>query len=820
MSKFREVWSKIRRILHDRPRYKRRHELTAANTQERSLESIISDYESRNSEAAGILSHMVDRKWKIDDIFEAKACLEDHIYSKNLSLPSEALDLLHNAIEYESLRQDYHTEQVYAHDQFDMMVSAISHVAAAQAPAYVYSDIWGKWQGDELRSSHRFAEDLLESSQSLKDVSMLTKKAKFMLMKKIDNMISSPAYSYGVRVRRICASLLQADTKTPGQAYELCDMFAAKDSMDEIPEMYACLLALPPETPSRVYDFLEKSIGFIQERPDGNGLLNVGYVRSLYNLVLKVAKVFRGDESKRGYKPGDIAGFFPTTFTSDQVETLVSRYNQHLDWLLAGNRGEIKLRTDDMKRILLPKFKDSFVDANLYVLHITKQLRDEFGDEEGDYFERLIQNLRDTENAYYMMVFAEAHYKTKAAQKKGVPETALDPSEDRIYREMVKKAFKENSRVQDERGRLVELVRNVENTRPVPQHVADYFRQRFGIVVEPSMLDIGKDNNAWYKWNESADSYMNLNAEPEGEKRVDRKFLGKVVRDLMDTGLISDPRVAVIGLACGDAWPEIVLYQELKRWRLGSKGPLNVWLRLYDINDTMVSRATYNCNSLGLNANIQRKDIREIKYRNLGSLYRQLVISLAGRTYGNLETESDNLIDSLTDICLQHYARGIKSPTVVLMEGTDKCRMDYYLDHRAENMHVIYMLRRLELERDVICYDASTTQQMMFRQLHGENGAFSTYAPIQTPNNDRVEFYFVTLRASPILKGVSYLREHQVVRCGESRIVSEALLHSFGQKGFKYKMIRKDDDEHTVMVRLIPDYDFLQFNNTRPIKLR
>ncbi|MBN1543911.1 hypothetical protein JW898_00435 [Candidatus Woesearchaeota archaeon] len=781
-------------------------------TQQRRLEDLIKDMGRDKPQLCGLLTHMYDKRWEFADIFSAHRILEDNLFYKHTEPPEEAINLVHSAIETGAVRQEYVIERIMPIEQLRMVAEAVGRAVGSGAPLYLYTDIWGRWQGnkEDRLNSRMFAKDLKESVSGLETVGSLTKKAKAFFMKKIDRIISSSYITYGEKVGNIGKALLAAGESTPAVAYDLCNRFHEKDISDEFTHMYKALLRLSSSTPANVFSFISRAIEYIDV--SHNGVVNKGYVDALSKLVFKISLLIPENwEAEKKYTPSDVAGIFSPQFTRDRAERYINGYSSLLEDLLKGENRKIQLRIEDVKK-LLPRFQDAIFDTNLCILDCTKRLRaldEECLAREGvskrleEYFETLITPLRGQSSPYSsldLIVFADSHMKSISGEE-------LAPHEQRMYDDMVMYAFKENGKRRDDRNRLVKIIEDRENWKPVPAHVRQFYSD-WGIEVDEYMLDIGRDNNAWYRWNESTTSYMDLNAESLGEDRVDRNLVSTLVTDMMRRSrIIKAPNLAIWGLACGDAWPEIALSKELARWRVSSDSNerFNVWMYLYDINDTMVNRAARNCNREMISATIRRKDVRKITYDDIAYLQRQLIITLFGRTYFNLETESDTLIDSLYDICYEHYARGNKSPTIILMEGAYESNMKYYWDRRAEEMHVLYFLNRLETEREVICYDPSSTFPVKIPSTPVSPVAYSTYAPVQTPEKDKVEFYFATLRPASVLKGRFNLRQNQLVRCGESRVISKALIDSFRTR-FHCGLIRSEDDPNTVVIQLVPDY--------------
>jgi|GEM_PF-5420094 len=807
------IWKRKKRGY--RRRSKTPVEFDDLTTQQRRLEDLIKEMGKDKPQLCGLLTHLYDKRWDFSDMFSAQRILEDDLFYRHAELPEEALELMHNAIEVGSMRQEYVIDKVAHIDQLRMVAEAVGRAVDAEAPTYVYTDIWGRWHGnkDARLNSRMFAKDLKESVSGLETVGKLTKKARAFFLKKIDRIINSANITYGEKVGNIGKALLAADESTPAVAYDLCSRFHEKDITDDFPQMYKALLRLSSSTPASAFSFVSRAIDYIDV--SHNGVVNKEYVENLSKLIFKISFLIPGNwEAEKKYTPNDVAGIFSPQFTKDQADRYITGYSSLLDDLLKGESRRIQLRIEDVKK-LLPRFQDAIFDTNLCILDCTKRLRaidEECQSRDGvskrlaEYFETLIAPLRGPSSPYSsldLIVFADSHLKSVCGEE-------LAPHEQRIYDDMVMYAFKENGKRRDDRNRLIKIIEDRDNWRPVPDHVRQFYWE-MGIQVEPHMLDIGRDNNAWYRWNESTTSYMDLNAESMGEDRVDRKLMSTLVTNMMSRShIIRDPNLAIWGLACGDAWPEIALSKELARWcvRGDSNERFNVWMYLYDINDTMVNRAARNCNREMISATIRRKDVRKISYDDIAYLQRQLMITLFGRTYFNLETESDLLIDSIYDICCEHYVRGNRSPTVILMEGAYESNMDYYWDRRAEEMHVLYFLNRLETERDVVCYDPASTFPVRIPSTPVSDVAYSTYAPVQTPERDKVEFYFATLRPTPVLKGRFNLRQNQLVRCGESRVISKSLIDSFRTR-FHCSLIRSEDEPNNVVIQLVPDYRIL-----------
>jgi len=792
------------RILYKRRDSRRFRDSSEMTTQQRKLDDMITSYFKDQPEIGSILGRLNDIEWFPGEIFDAKDTLMDKLFKgckkPDFKQPSlETLTLLHTAIANGALDQDYPDPGMTREKQFDLVVEALYRAEKSQVPTYVYTDIWNKFLSnkDESKRSQTFALDMRESVPGLENVANFSKKSKALLLSSSERIINSGRPGCGKRIGDIAINLFVDSGKMiSSSAYELSYKFHDLDVSDSFPKMYGAILRLPSRVPGKILGFLDYSMRFINS--SSSGIVNESYVNELIKLIYYIHRVLGPDKR---HKVEDIASLFQTNFTADQAEMTVRGYKEMLSML--DDESKTRVRIDDVRR-LLPEFRESVFNAQLCILNKTEELRAlDGGDRQANYFDWLIKPLRDTMSPYRhleLIVFADAHVKKRKGEK-------LDSYEKRLYREMTKYSFKENTSRREDRDRLVRMVKEPKNRRPVPPHVAEFYEKYYDIKVLPEMLDIGQDNAAWYRCNESADSYMNLNNELEGESRVDRDLMAKISDSLMMRGIITSENMGLVGLACGDALPEILLSEELKKdYSRLRQHDCNIWFKLFDINETMVDRASNNCDTKMLFASVKKKDIRSMKYYNVGELRdRQLIMTMFGRTYFNLENASDSLISNIFNVCKRHYINGNENPTVVLIEGVRNSNMEYYWGQGAINMHTLYFLNRLECRKDVICYDTHASQKIPLNPFRVR--AESTYAAIRTPEKDRVEFYFAALQPGSILRGKYKLKQGEVIRCGESRVLSNALIESFKKKGFIYDEIRKTPDDNTVIVMLIPDYD-------------
>jgi len=825
--RLKDLWSQKRR----RKKFKKRMDhleetLSFDNTEQRSIADIIRDYEPRNPEFAGLMRLMYSQGWPQDSIFGARHSWDKHISRRKLRLGEEVMSFLHEAVVYGSMTQDYRIEE-YTHDQqFDMVIGAIGRAIEAGVHMDVFDRVWGRWQGNEnpQNDSRKFAEDLQESIKGLENYGYLSRRMRTLFTNKMDRLTESKRISYGARTREICSCLMEdSEYPTADAAYGLCGTFHDLDVNEELPRMYRSFLRLPQHTPTNIISFVSQAIRYI--RSSSGGIENMDYADSVQKLVYKISFLLRGNQSElevcgdaedtleirlkqspvRQYLPGDIASLFPVLFNADEADQIVAGYSRLLDEIIGSDGTGRGFSLDNVRR-MMPVLQGARFDADRTILECTTRLR-EFNQFEASYFENMLDPLKGPESPFsflHLIVFADTHLKICHGQ-------GVAPVEQRLYDEMVTYASLAQTARLDDSARLIQIVNGDGNWKRVPKHVAAFYAG-MGIQVPNIMLDIGRDNEAWYKCAESAEGYLHANRGQAGAARIDRDLISNIGTHMMQTtGAVQNRYLALHGLACGDAWPELILKEMLQNWFTDGRHQENydVQLSLYDVNDAMIRRAALNCNSRRIllpQTRISRKDIRNINYDDLGMMSgRQLILTMFGRTYFNLETESNPLLDSLADISMRHYHEGNKSPTIILIEGAKQSDMIYYRDEGAERMHVQYFLSRLDAEKRTVCYDASMSQSVPTTPLG--RPASSTYAAIQTPNKDRVEFYFAALDDVSILGGRFNLARHQLVRVGESRVVSGELIDEFSSAGFDVSTI--DNGGNSVILQLLPDYHML-----------
>jgi len=802
------------------------------NTQTKQLLDVINQHGGPEGD---FMRNMFRNGWSQIEIINSVDVLRKYVLPEQNPL-QEGIDILHYAIENGSLKQNgFGTASSV--EQLESVVESLTRARDRRIPLFVYTDIWGGWQGnkDSRLNSKKFAQDLLDSIGGFEKGLIQSKSALDLFYRKIERMKKSNRISYGFATRDIYKSLLEANRDTHPGSYELCYFFHEKDVLEEFPKMYQPLLKLNNNTPKRIFEFLHSAISHINY--DDYGIKSKEYVEATYMLANRISFLLNcgvgpslEDRAKTSSTPPgfmvgcdvpnseillsaeDIAGILPPYFRKDEAAVFVSGYSNLFDEIIRNKRKEsnLELTIEDVKNVI-PYLQGARFDVDHYVLDCVTWLKN-IDFQESLHFQKIIESLKDESSPYSsldIMVFSHLHTKRVG----GAP---LSPAEERMCKSMVTYAIKSNTKRRDDRSHIVEIVSGQENFKEIPEHVRDYFFENFDIAIDPKkrMMDIGGDNNAWYRWSQSADNYQQANTGQEGTLRDDLSFVGKIVNYLMlSKKVISNQNLSIIGLACGDAVPEINLRDIIR-----SSGYANhlhnteffVRLGLYDINESMIQKAAWNCYLKKINPSIRKKDIMKLRYGDLGDVNgRQLIISLPGKTYFNLENRSEELIDRIGNICYEHRKRGNTDPSVILLEGRNYIDMDYYKDKGAEDMHVSYFLRRLDAQRSVICYDSRMATGSKLPLTDTGSMRSSTYAPIMTPNEDRVEFYFLTLDSTPICGGARMLDKHQVVRCGESRVLSQPLFDMFEDKGLIRENIENDHNRNVVVVALIPDYSSL-----------
>lgn len=780
---------------------------------QRHIRDIIDEYAREKNEVGGkFLKYLHSKKWELEDIINAGILFEQTIFKDGARPPDEALSLLHTIIKADVLRvQQYNIPYPEGNVgpatpiiQLKYVLHSIDRLIRSDAPAWVYKNVVGEWIGNKesYRNSDRFAIDLFKAVSNpegdggrwgcLARANQMDKQQRELLLDLNDILTGSSLVRYGNKFQKICHGILEAREGASSKIYDLCSRFSRKDVKFEVPEMYGALLSIPKDAPKRIFDMIERAIdriGFDVHK----GLTDNNSVNGLKELVNYISRIYTG-------------GGIPVQFDSDP--NFLQKWSKFVG--LAEKYGTLGMFSTEGMAYLLELAN---LDAARYTESCLVELRriddnmSGMGDEyepQAPHFGMLLDHLQDA-NPMESMVFAGAHVKLVKGKR-------LFSFEKSCYDSLVSKAYERLALLREDQRRLVEIVLDKRNRGlPVPDHVVEFYRKQ-GLPVSGKMLDLGSDNDAWYRFRSSVEGYQLLNREDMGAERVDKDFLSKIVWNLNRSGHLRMMSILLAGLGCGDAWKEIMMYEELQhRQRTKDGRPFNVWLNLYDKNQEMIDRARINCNSRRIQASVEKKDIMELNYdAHFSRFERQLIFFMGGRTPFNLEDGFNRLLNSLLTISLNHFTRpdGVRKPSIILIEGAESTDMEHYWDRKAIQLHSEYLIKRLEMERRIIYFDKSVTQPVVVRQTPLGETADTTYAAIQSPEKDRVEFYFLTLDETPILAGKDVLPAHHVIRCGESRLMSQKLYDSLSDR-FLWELIRNDDDEGNLVLKLIPDYDKL-----------
>jgi hypothetical protein len=782
------------------------------STAQRRIDDIIDEYIRVKSEAGGkFLKYMKRKGWDLEEIINAGMLFEQTIFKDNAQPPEESLRLLHRVIKSGVLKeQNYAVEYpdgtkgpVGSSFQLKLVLYALNRMIASSVPAWAYRNIISEWVGNKeaYKNSDRFALDFFQAvsdpsrkddkSGSLALAGLMSRQQRDLLITINDRLTRSSLLRYGNKFSVMCTGILNANERTPQKAYELCEKFLEKDTKFEVPEMCGSLLSLPDETPRRTFQFIEDAINRILS-DDKTGMSVKWYAESLENYVSQISKKL-SDVGLAPQMDDNPERFLQNWYKLSELATKYGNFGmfrrEDISFLLA--------QADFDAKTYIEKCLNELKQLDLNMSSMTSGYKPE-----APHFEFLLDRLHDA-NPLESMVFAMAHMKAVKGE-------LLRPFEQRWYDELVSKAYARNTDLREDQRKLVDIVVDRRNTKDVPPHVAEYYRLQYGVKVSGRMLDLGKDNNAWYRFRSSVEGYQALNGEGQGEDRVDKGFISRIVWHLNRHGQLGMRDILLAGLACGDGWKEIAMYLEIKdRQRLKDGRPFNVWLNMYDKNSEMIARARRNCNSKRIAASTYRRDIMEMNYEtDFSGFERQLIFFLGGRTPFNFGDDFNRLLDSLLMISLKHFTEKVPKPAIILIEGAESTNMEHYWDRNAIQLHSEYLLRRLEMDRNVIYFDKSITQPITLPLTVIGESAETTYAAIQTPEKDSVEFYFVALRDTPILGGKHMLHANEVIRCGESRLMSPEIYASLKDR-FIWEVIRNDNDANNMFLKLIPDYEKL-----------
>ncbi|GEM_PF-5178589 len=571
---------------------------------------------------------------------------------------------------------------------------------------------------------------------------------------------------YGVYVLRLARNIAKEHRRPHPKAYAHCRSIFKNVPLAS-PEIYGAFLSLPANTPTAVDVFLTRALDVLPSQED-----QFYYLKQLRYIAGNVARLLDSQTiqkgaKKRNFRPVIEHLFGNANFGADQASSVVGKRLRLL-------QDVVNERIDEKEGTLVQIIHDLEqvgYDVDTCIYNYSNRLKK---NEDRTYYTALIDNMRDVLTPLELFRFAQLLYKNLRGKN-------LTPTENKIFERYIAEEMKLNTQ---RRRAAVDIEKIVErrSSDPVLKHVAAYYQERFpSIQVQPQLINLSEDNGAWYSEVEQAESFRAAKRAAEGDEGKRSGFLGLVVDYLSGMNILERENIALVGLACGTALPELELLERLRELKNPTQKPHSVHLYLFDINGPMIAKAAANCHKRRVRASVDVKDITKLSYTaDLGNITppdSQLIISLQGRTFYNLEEAAVEVLDRIVKVIRGHHdsdSRGSRSRSIVLIEGDKEKNMDYYRDPGSENMHLSYVAHRLNAHRNSFSV-----------------GTSSTYAAILSPDKSKVEFYFL------VTQPISYKTDGKeseipigtILRVGESKTLQEDTLKLFADRNFRHKEV-------------------------------
>ena len=206
------------------------------DTSQRNIEGVIQRGLKPNQvQLRNILHAMAERKWKAGDVIESMLTLKK--FEERFTPSAEAYSFLERAIETNTLvpnsEMPNDTASLDIFDlerneirtpggQFKILLEGVALIESTKRPELY--ELFNDWHGGDNLSlnSVRFATDVKETAAQLRLTKNLPKKAlDFFLMAMKEYLPKNRVY--GVRAKRLAASMQRAHEKTPDRIYQLCD---------------------------------------------------------------------------------------------------------------------------------------------------------------------------------------------------------------------------------------------------------------------------------------------------------------------------------------------------------------------------------------------------------------------------------------------------------------------------------------------------------------------------------------------------------------------------------------------------------------------
>ncbi|MBU0457303.1 MAG: hypothetical protein ABH824_05240 [Nanoarchaeota archaeon] len=773
--------------------FQRKPTYVPENTSEKDLVNTVGKgLKEKQSKLLDTFNLMMQQKWDPFDISNSIVALR--LLEKKHDLPKEVYQLVEHAVEYGSLEPyPYHLFKIPVGDhekkqnsfsQLETLLEGISILESVDnPPRWVYTDLWDKWHGNnDKANSDFFASDVKISANKLINASDMPRKARNFFLKVMDNFVPDYEVSYGIRAGRLAENISLATEETYSGSYSYCN--ALFEIFPETPpEVYGAFLSLPQNVPDKFDTFIIKLLKLLPEQAK-----KYHYLKKIEEVTTEVVGLLRN-----GHNPAVVGQLFGNCdFEADGAMRALYVRGQ----LLAKIKKEVPINQITNKFVgLISMLEHVNYNVDPIIFHLASKLPDP----EQEHFNWHIDNLRGYTNSIDLIIFADALYDYMVGKQ-------LSHLQEKDFATFLSRSMRSGTKKRKERQEIESVLKsNLESLQDCPEHVKEYYGSLFPqIMVQNKMLDVGEDNGAWYLDQEAVSAFLKAKTNHDSK---DGNFLNEVVNKLIMGGLLDNRKqrnIVTVNLACGSAYSELRFGEILGSKRNG----FDVQSLLIDNNAPMLESAALNCQISRKKASLLKKDIRYLSYEGDVLPYfqpqdRQLILTLFGRTFFNLELTAEVVIERIFEIAERH-SRNSKSPTIVLLEGDKEKNMKYYRDPGSEQMHLVYLANRLDVRKENFF-------------VRNE----STYAALLTPDKSKVEFYFLITEDVPMVKTALnsfWLRSGRVIRIGESRTVQPSLRDYFERKGFQYGEVNNKYDE--VMVVLTPDTGkFLTVKDTQPLRL-
>src|SRR3989344_2713410 len=732
-------------------------------TEGRKLEELVGQF-SPSQQRLQDLACLIIRRWEREEADKAIKILQqfgkEHgdahslVYSfLTKAIAAKVFDHFENTGSFLVLTQAEPSLGLTRSYNLQLIVDSVKKIEKQEPPPRWIYDIFGNWFGNEdpRKNSVRFPLDVVESVKPLSTASQMSRNSRDFFRKVVNGFVPEEE-SYGSFTARLAENIQQL----PGTArafshcaaiYNICPKAA--------PELYGALLSLPRKIPANIDQFIHRAITVLPQQE-----MWEEYLQNLQEIIEYLNRLLV-TEDQEGL--GQLFG--NKKFEAERALRALKHKRRVLRTYSEGRISvDPQLRT---LRGLIARMEavGSDVDAIIY-----SHSSNFAGNYRQIIYDGMINNMRDGLSPAELGWFATLLYRDLTGE-------SLKVAEQRALESYVARAMFEDTARRRNKGRVTAIIKEQRSQRKeVPLHVKEAYNKAFSNVhLQPDLINIGEDNGAWYDHIDQVEQYLSAQ-----DLHTRSRFLNKVTGFLIRKGYVFSKEIGIAGLACGDAWGEIELVRMLQEQGRLSHSP---HLYLFDKSYAMLRKAAMNCYRKGIQASADLKDVTRLSYRSdfhIESPQRQLLISLLGRTFYNLEKAADDVLERIVEVTSEHRQQQVQmnvpiSPTIVLIEGDREKNMDYYQDPGSENMHWLYITSRLNTHRDAFAIDDC-----------------STYLPLLREDGKKVEFYFLATREIVFSdEDITEIRipKGQVIRVGESSTLQPETIEQFERAGFMYEEV-------------------------------